>query len=262
MQADVPEIADSRSRGRARIGIITPFTNTNLEADIALLRPDGVSCHVMRAGGYDLDAVPDSEQMRKFALAGLDDVLAMLLPAKPDIVLYGCTSATLSMGPDYDRNFCAMIEDKSGVPAVTAAGALVEALNDLDARTIGFCSPYTEELNRESAAFLGASGRQVIQSAYVGEDLDSDGQNALTPPVVFDLGLRADHPQADAIVMSCTDMRAVEVITALESRTGKPVVTSNQALFHVANKRLGLNNRVMGRLGETGTPVLSGARQP
>jgi len=238
------------TRGTARIGVITPFTNTNLEADLVLLRPAGCSCHVARAAGYDADEVPDSEQMRQFALAGLDDVLALLVPARPDVILYGCTSATLSMGPEYDRTFCAMIEEKAGVPAITAAGALVEALDDLGAGTIGFCSPYTEELNREAAAFLGAGGHQVVQSAYVGEDLDSEGQNGLTPERVFALGLEADHDQAEAIVMSCTDMRAVEVIEALEERVGKPVVTSNQAMMHAAIKRLGLGDRVPGRLGD------------
>ena len=237
------------SRGRARIGVVAPFTNTNLEADFALLRPAGVSCHVARAGGYDPDAIPDSERMRAFARAGLDDALALLLPARPDVILYGCTSATLSMGPDDDRDFRARIEDRAGVPAVTAAGALVEALDDLGAETVGFCSPYTEALNREAAAFLEACGKRAVRSVYVGEDLDNDGQNGLEPREVFALGLRADCEEADAIVMSCTDMRAVETIEALEARVGKPVVASNQAMFHVAFGRLGLPDRTMGRLG-------------
>ena len=244
-----PFPAAPASRGRARIGVIVPYTNTNLEADFALLRPEGVSCHVMRAAGYNADAIPDSEQMRRFASAGLDDALAMLLPARPDVILYGCTSATLSMGPDYDREFRARIERKAGVPAVTAAGALVEALGDLGARRIGFCSPYTEALNREAAAFLAACGVEVARSAYVGADLGNEGQNGLTPSEVFALGLRADHERADAVAMSCTDMRAVEVIEALERRIGKPVATSNQALFHAAFARLGLSARAPGKLG-------------
>jgi maleate isomerase len=249
------------SRGRARIGVIVPFSNTNLEPDMEMLRPHGVSIHTARAGGYDLDEVPDSEQMRQFAAAGLDDVLGSLCAARPDVILYGCTSATLSMGPDYDREFCRRIEDRSGVPAVTAAGALVEALDHLDARTIGFCSPYTEELNREAAAFLGACGRQVIASAYVGSDLGNYGQSGLTPADVLALGRRAAHARADAIVMSCTDMRAVEVIAEVEAETGIPVVTSNQAMMFAAIGRLGLEDaRVPGRLGQAPSAFLRAAR--
>ena len=67
--------ASAASRGRARLGIVVPMSNTNLEPDMVMLRPPGVSLHFMRAGGYDLDAVPDSEQMRKFAMASLDEVV-------------------------------------------------------------------------------------------------------------------------------------------------------------------------------------------
>lgn len=239
----------SASRGTARIGIIVPVSNTNLEPDLGLLRPDGVSLHVMRAGGYDLDEIPDSEQMRKFAAASLDAVLDALCAARPDVILYGCTSATLSMGPDYDRSFRDRIEARAGVPAVTAAGALVEALRDVGADAVGFCSPYTEALNAEAAAFLDASGIRVVAQAYVGEDLGNYGQSALLPEQVLDLGLRADHAAAQAVVLSCTDMRALEALPELEERLGKPVVTSNQAMMHVAIKRLGLPDRVPGRLG-------------
>ena len=175
----------------------------------------------MRAGGYDLDEVPDSEQMRKFAAAGLEAVLADLVAVRPDVILYGCTSATLSMGPDYDREFCARIETTAGLPAVTAAGALTAALHQLGARKVGFCSPYTEELNAEAAHFLELSGIEVVQMAYVGADLGNYGQGDLTPEEVFQLGLRADHADAEAVVMSCTDMRAVEVVERLEAALGK-----------------------------------------
>jgi maleate isomerase/arylmalonate decarboxylase len=246
------DAAHRDSRGKARIGAIVPVSNTNLEPDLVMLRPSGVSLHFMRAGGYDLDQVPDSDQMRRFAAASLDGVLTALMASKPDVILYGCTSATLSQGPAYDAAFRERIEAATGVPAVTAAGALVEALADLDVRDIGFCSPYTQELNKEAADFLAATGINVVHREYVGEDLGNYGQGALTPEAVFQLGLRADHADARAVVLSCTDMRAVEVVGELEDRLGKPVVTSNQAMMHAAIKRLGLGDSVPGRLGRAG----------
>jgi maleate cis-trans isomerase len=64
----------------------------------------------------------------------------------------------------------------------------------------------------------------------------------LTPDAVFDLGMGANHPQAEAIVLSCTDMRSVETIARLEQATGKPVVTSNQAMMFEALHQLGLKD--------------------
>ena len=64
------------SRGRARIGVLVPFTNINLEADFAMLRPPGVSFHFARLGGYDADAIPDDGQMAALGTASLDSVEA------------------------------------------------------------------------------------------------------------------------------------------------------------------------------------------
>jgi maleate isomerase/arylmalonate decarboxylase len=56
---------------------------------------------------------------------------------------------------------------------------------------------------------------------------------------VIALARRADCAEAEAIVLSCTDMRAVEAVDRLEALLGKPVVTSNQALAFAACRALG-----------------------
>ena len=82
------------TRGRARIGVVVPFSNTNLEPDMTMLCPPGVSVHIARAGGYDLDAIPDEHQMRQYSDAPFEEAVDSLAGCWPDIILYGCTSAT------------------------------------------------------------------------------------------------------------------------------------------------------------------------
>ncbi|MFT5502559.1 MAG: maleate isomerase [Gammaproteobacteria bacterium] len=231
------------SRGRARVGVVVPVSNTNLEPDLGMMRPDGVSVHIMRAGGYDIDAVPDSDQMRNFALASLDEVIEALVAAKPDLIVYGCTSATLAHDLAFDREFTERVASMAGVPAITAAGAVVESLKDLGVNKIAFSSPYVEQLNLEAIEFLNQSGFEVVSSAYVGENLGNHEQGALTPERIYKLGISANSEEAEALLLSCTDMRAVEVISALEETLGKPVVTSNQALQYITNKRLALGSK-------------------
>ena len=89
------------SRTRVRIGVVVPFSNTNLESDMILLRPAEASLHFARAGGYDLDATPDADQMRKFALTSLEAAITSLAAVKPHVILYGCTSATISLGRQF-----------------------------------------------------------------------------------------------------------------------------------------------------------------
>lgn len=179
--------------------------------------------------------------MRQFPLSSLDGVVAMLAAVRPDMILYGCTSATLAHGVEFDRKFAQQISDMtSGKPAITAAGALVAALKALNVHKIAFSSPYTEQLNQESIGFLKDCGFETVSSAYVGEELGIYGASNLTPEQVVELGISADSHSAEAIVLSCTDMCAVEAIDELERTLGKPVITSNQALMFAAAKALNL----------------------
>ncbi|MEM9058897.1 MAG: Asp/Glu racemase [Pseudomonadota bacterium] len=227
-----------QSRGRARLGVLVPFTNTNLEPDLALMCPDGVAIHTARLGGYDEDEIPDEAQMQGLGAADLDDPLHLLMGARPDVVLYGCTSATLTHGPDFDRALAERIRSASGAGTVTAAGALVRALAALGVNTIGFASPYVPAINDMAVDFLARMGFRTVQRSEVTETLDNTGQGALDPEAVFQLGMGADHVAAQALVLSCTDMRAVEAIARLETATGKPVITSNQAMLFQALQHL------------------------
>jgi len=233
-------------RGRARIGLFVPFTNTNLEPDMALMCPPGMSLHVARLGGYEEDAIPDEDQMAGLGAADMDGPLALLGGAKPDVMVYGCTSATLAHGPAFDRALAERIRRQSGAHTVTAAGALVHALRVLGLRRIGFASPYVVSLNDRAISFLGDEAVQTVARADIDQVLSNDGQGALTPEAVLELGLRADNPEVDAIVLSCTDMRAVEIIGRLEAATGKPVVTSNQAMMFQCLELLGISDAPQG----------------
>lgn len=236
----------TNSRGRARFGVLVPFTNTNLEPDMTLLRPDGVSMHFARMGGYDQDKVPDADQMHGLGAADLDESLHLLQGVRPDVILYGCTSATLTHGPVFDRGLSERIKATSGAQTVTAAGALVQALTTLGVGRIGFASPYVPAINDMAVEFLAQMGVETLIRSEVDSDLDNYGQGELDPQAVFDLGLAANHPEADTIVLSCTDMRSVEIIAHLEQAVGKPVITSNQAMAFRAMQLAGIGEALPG----------------
>jgi maleate isomerase/arylmalonate decarboxylase len=228
------------------MGILVPFTNTNLEPDMALLRPEGVSLHFSRMGGYDEDEIPDEEQMRGMGASDIDAPLKLLMGVKPDVVLYGCTSATLTHGAAFDRALAARIKAESGAKTVTAAGALVNALRHLGVARIGFASPYVPAINDLAIGFLAENGIASVARSEVRETLDNTGQGALGPEAVFELGRKADAPEAEAIVLSCTDMRSVETLARLEAALGKPVISSNQAMMFEALQLLGIGAPVKG----------------
>jgi maleate cis-trans isomerase len=232
------------TRTRAKIGVLVPFTNTNLEADMMLMRAPDTTVHFQRMGGYDVDEIPGSDQMAGLGASDISHDLRMISGVRPDVVLYGCTSATLTHGPGFDAQLAEDIKAGSGALSLTAAGSLVAGIKAVGATRVGFSSPYLGEINQQAMDFLAANGIETVKCADVGRELGNYGQGELTPQEVFDLACQADHPDAQAIVLSCTDMRSVEAITRIEGHLNKPVVTSNQAMMFCLMRALHLPRHV------------------
>ena len=226
------------ARAGTRIGVLVPFTNTNLEPDLMLMRPPNCSFHCQRTGGYDADEVPGADQMTQLGMFDISHDLAMIAGARPDVVLYGCTSATLTHGAEFDRDLAMKIAAGSGAVSLTAAGSLVAAIQALGTHRVGFVSPYVGDINDQAVNFLMQNGIETVKRAYIGHDLGCYGQGELTPDEIYNLALKADSPQVEAIILSCTDMRSVEVIERIETTLNKPVVTSNQAMMFCLCKKL------------------------
>ncbi|WP_254446510.1 Asp/Glu racemase [Ruegeria sp. HKCCD8929] len=227
-------------RTLAKIGVLVPFTNTNLEPDLELMRPPGTTLHFQRLGGYHVDEIPGVDQMAGLGASDIAHDLRMISGVRPSAVLYGCTSATLTHGPSFDADLAARIKTGSGALSLTAAGSLIAAIKAIGATKVGFSSPYVGEINDQAIAFLAENGIETANRADIGRELGNYGQGELTPDEVFDLSCRADHPQAQAIVLSCTDMRSVEAIDRIEATLGKPVITSNQAMMFCLMRALDL----------------------
>ncbi len=240
----------TETRTAAKIGVLVPYTNTNLEPDMEMLRPPNTTVHFQRMGGYDVDEIPGSEQMAGLGASDISHDLRMIAGVRPDIVLYGCTSATLTHGPAFDADLARQIKAQSGAQSLTAAGSLIAGIKALGATRVGFSSPYVGEINTQAVEFLSQNGIETVRCADIGRELGNYGQGELTPDEVFDLACQAAHPDAQAIVLSCTDMRAVEVIDRLEAHLGKPVVTSNQAMVFcmIQVLKLGRDAALPGRL--------------
>ena len=60
------------------------------------------------------------------------------------------------------------------------------------------------------------------------------GINDQDPDAVAEFAARVCRPEADALLCSCTAWRSVEAVAAIEARTGKPMVTSNQSTIWTA----------------------------
>ena len=55
-----------------------------------------------------------------------------------------------------------------------------------------------------------------------------------------------NEESADAIFLSCGGIRSTEVIDQIEQKTGKPVITSNQAQMWSCLRRAGVEDQISG----------------
>jgi maleate cis-trans isomerase len=230
---------------RKRIGVMVPSTNTTFEADFQMVAPRDVTIHGQRL--WLTNDAAGEEGMNRMN-AEVETGARYLATAKVDVIAYGCTTGSFYKGPGWDRDMIALMERVAGVPAVATAPSVVEALRFFGARRISVATPYPEWNNRQLRAYLEALGFEVlnVEGEPRAARSGNQGINDQDPEDVLAFAPGVCRPEADALLCSCTAWRSVEVVDALERRTGKPVVTSNQASIWAAFGKAGIARPVSG----------------
>jgi maleate isomerase len=228
---------------RARIGLIFPFAGWVMEPEFYRMAPPGVTTLTTRVTlvAATLDGLADMARSPE-----VERATAGLATAPVQVICFGGTSASFLHGPGWDRGLRGrMAAVAQSIPVTTTSHASVRALRAFDARRIVFVGPYLEDVTEQGRRFFEASGFKVLNA--VGMGLDHDRTISRVPPEeVYRLVRRSDHPDAEAIFISCTAFKTIGVIAALEQDLGKPVVSANQASFWDCLRTAGLADRLTG----------------
>jgi maleate isomerase len=168
--------------------------------------------------------------------------------ANPELLVYSCTSGSFFKGPNWHAELSKQIEDAVGIPTINTSSALITAL---DARTVFMASPYPESVNDAERNFLKSHGFHVTAVLSFG-CTKSQEIFKITPEVIVESVLARRHEviENDALFLTCTGLRAVDVVETLERELGRPVITSNSTALWLALSRLGVetSNVKVGRL--------------
>lgn len=234
---------------RARLGLIVPPNNTVSEAEWASAMPVGVSLHATR---FRLNPLAKTEAELAVLREGLLDACAMLAEAEMSVIAFGCTAPS-AVSPRADME--AAMTQASGLPCATAAAAVVDALEALDARRVVLMSPFSAAVTQHEAHFMAQEGIEVLSQHSLGHGTYAPGKrleiHRIAPAEVRHAVLSIEASQADAIVLSGTNLVTFPVIEEIEAASGKPVVASNQALLWSALRKAGVKDALaLGRLFE------------
>ncbi len=217
-------------------GVLIPSTNRTVETEYNRLLPPTLQVHAAR-----IPLLPQGP--------GDDEDVAcqarLLASAKVEVISLAQTSATLEP-LDYDERLGGRITRETGVPAVTSAQAIGQALQALGTRRIAIVSPYKEtvldqakgyyeaKFGLEVAATVGFSGAETFTYAMLG------------PEHARDAIARVDLAGIEAIVLPGGNFPTMRFVAEWEAAFGRPIVTTNGAALWAMLRVMGVGQALPG----------------
>ena len=215
---------------QATLGLIALQTDETIEPELQrVFAAEDVALYVSR--------VPSAPDVTPETLATMADELpraAGLLPPSLhfDAIGYGCTSGATIIGPDRVADLVSMSSDVAGV--TNPLSAVLAGLNALQARRVGMVTPYIESVTAPVRKVLIARGFEVPATVSFDEAIEARVAR-IDPASIAEAALEVGKADVDAVFLSCTNLRTMDVIDQIEDALGKPVISSNQALgWHLA----------------------------
>ena len=227
---------------RAKIGFMLPSSCTVYEQEFIKIVAgiDGViGCAArMLIETTDADGLKKMNQYIELATKELATI-------DPDIVVYMCTAGSFMDGDAGEKKVRQNIESIADCRVISTTQAVVEALRKFNAKKVVMLTPYNEDVTIREVNYLKSVGIDVIDHKYL-DIVDNLDRGAQIPEITFYHARKLDYESADAIFLSCGNIRTLEIIELLEQHTGKPVVTSSVATTWLALRAAGINDPIEG----------------
>jgi len=208
------------------------------------LAPKGVSLHfhrmVARGVGGSLDGQTERNQMM---IDNLDSSVELLAMVEPDVIVLAHTATSYHLGREREAALVARLRAASGIPIVTAFGAVSRALQRLEVKRLALGAPYSPEVTLQGKAHLEAHGFEVVNYANlkgVTNIYDETAERA------YRLARSIDVETAEAVFLTGTGMPTLSVLELLEQDLRKPVISSASAMMWHALRSAGVRQPIPG----------------
>ena len=204
------------------LGVLTPQANTTVEPEMAVMTPPGYA--VVNARLKSTKATIPERLIDYFER--YEEALGEFANAPLAAIGFACTGASYLAGTAREDALIARLGARSNAPVVTAASAVVDALQALGAQRVALVSPYDGQLDLASAAYWNARGFSVTARVSAYRDTD-----AFHP--IYSLGseaaraglARVSGAEVDAVVMLGTGMPTLRPIAQTPYHEGAPVLS-------------------------------------
>ncbi len=209
-----------------RLGLIVLQVDETIEDDLRRLFPPYIArLHVTRLpSGAELtpDSIADMER-------ALPDAARLLPAVQPlDVVGYACTSGTTLIGADRVRKLV-MGATRTGTVTDPLTAALAQC-RSLGLARVGIVSPYVASVAEPIRAAFKAAGVTVPDTLSFGEQVEAKVARISPQSIAGAARALAQRSKLDAVFLSCTNLRTLDILAPLTQELGLPVLSSNQCL--------------------------------
>ena len=209
-----------------RLGLIVLQVDETIEGDFRRLFPTNIArLHVTRVpSGAELTPESIAEMKRS-----LPDAARLLPATQPlDVVGYACTSGTTLIGADRVRDLVTgAVQTRAVTDPLTAALA---QCHDLGLARMGIVSPYIASVAVPIRAAFESAGVKVPETLSFGEQVEARVARIAPRSIAEAARTLAQRSRLDAVFLSCTNLRTLDILAPLSEELGLPVLSSNQCL--------------------------------
>ncbi|MEE4187826.1 MAG: Asp/Glu racemase [Roseobacter sp.] len=210
-----------------RFALVALQSDETIEGDMRRLLPPDVELMVSR--------VRSDPEVSSETLAEMENHLTQAAALFPhgvvfDAVGYGCTSGTAQIGVD---KIAAKVRASVEAQAVTQPlSSLIAACRHLGLSRLALLSPYVASVSSRLQVALSEAG--VDTPVFGSFEAATEATVVRIAPASITAAATALMQEAgtgaQALFISCTNLRTLDLISPLETALGKPVLTSNQVL--------------------------------
>ncbi|MFN0301907.1 MAG: hypothetical protein ACKVQU_16325 [Burkholderiales bacterium] len=212
-----------------KLGIIVPSWNTVMEYEFQRMAGESASVHSQR-----IRHTADTEENLVWMSTQAPAAAELVSHAKVNAICYGCTGSGFLKTPAEDLELAADLEKRTGIPSVTSSASIVQALKALKVKRVSVASPYEPWMNEKLRIYIEAAGFQIVAMKGLG----TQAHGSISTAIVKGLAMEVLRPETEAIFISCSNFRTLDIIEELERETGRPVITSNQAAMWGTLRRI------------------------
>ena len=224
-----------------RVGVATLSTDFTIEQDYRRI------CHNIPIDIF-VNRIPFDNPMTHENYLKMADRLPKIaeniLPGQNlNTVAFGCTSGTVAIGEE--KITSQIRKSKPGVYVTTPITAALRAFKKLNISKIAILTPYPKLVNQTVYKYL--KDRQIEIDTFSGFNIDNDMDVAkVDPQHLIKTIKKINYSDVDAVFVSCTALRIVEVLQEVEDFIKKPVISSNQAIIWDSIRSVNINGNING----------------